>query len=130
MFVTAGGSYVAVVLVVEDDVFIREIAEMMIQEWGHQTISASDIDEALLWLRSPQQIDALFTDIYLKDAVLGGCDLAIQAIALRPGLRVLYTTGNTITEKMTALLVEGMQFLRKPYTQNQLQESIKTTLAS
>ena len=120
----------AVVLVVEDDVFIREIAEMMIQDWGHQTLSASDIDEALLLLRSPQQIDALFTDIYLKDAILGGCDLAIQAIALRPGLRVLYTTGNTITEKMTALLIEGTQFLRKPYTQNQLHESIKTTLAS
>ena len=118
----------AVVLVVEDDVFIREIAEMMIQDWGHQTLSASDIDEALLLLRSPQQIDALFTDIYLKDAVLGGCDLAIQAIALRPGLRVLYTTGNTITEKMTALLIEGTQFLRKPFTTVELAERVRALL--
>lgn len=31
---------------------------------------------------------------------------------------------------MTALLIEGTQFLRKPYTQNQLQNSIKATLAS
>lgn len=30
----------AVILVVEDDVFIREIAEMMIQDWGHQILSA------------------------------------------------------------------------------------------
>lgn len=48
MFVTAGGCYVAVVLVVEDDVFIREIAVMMIEEWGHQTLSASDIDEGAI----------------------------------------------------------------------------------
>lgn len=124
-----GDAYVAVVLIVEDDVFIREIAEMMIQDWGHQTLSASDIDGALLLLRSAQPIDAMFTDIYLKDIVLGGCDLALQAVALRPNLRVLYTTGNTITEKMKALLIDGMQFLRKPYTQNQLQASIAQTLA-
>ena len=84
----------AVILIVEDDVFIREIAEMMIQDWGHEILSASDVDEALLLLRSPQHIDALFTDIYLKKSVLGGCELAHQAIKLRPELRVLYTTGN------------------------------------
>src|SRR5471030_3119908 len=106
----------AVILIVEDDVFIREIAEMMIQEWGHQTLTSSDVDEALLLLRSAQPIDALFTDIYLKTAVLGGCELARQAIALRPKLRVLCTTGNSVTDKMKALLVEGTHFLRKPYT--------------
>ncbi len=37
----------AVILIVEDDVFIREIAEMMIQDWGHQTLSASDVDGAV-----------------------------------------------------------------------------------
>ena len=120
----------AVILIVEDDVFIREIAEMMIQDWGHQTLSASDVDEALGILRSPQPIDALFTDIYLKGAVLGGCELALQAIALRPGLRVLYTTGNTITEKMKALLIEGTHFLCKPYTENQLQASVRTMLTA
>jgi len=119
----------AVILIVEDDVFIREVADMMIQDWGHQTLTASDVDEALSILRSPQPIDALFTDIYLKELVQGGCDLALQAIALRPKLRVLYTTGNTVTEKMKALLVEGTHFLRKPYTQNQLQDSVKEMLA-
>ncbi len=102
---------------------------MMIQEWGHQTLSASDIEEALLLLRSDLPIDVMFTDIYLKDAVLGGCELAVEAVAMRPNLRVLYTTGNSVTEKMKALLIDGMQFLRKPYTQNQLESSIAHTLA-
>ena len=129
LVVTAERILMAVILVVEDEVFTREIAEMMIQDWGHQTLSASDVDEALALLRSPQHIDALFTDIYLKTAVLGGCELALQAIKLRPDLRVLYTTGNTITEKMKALFVEGTHFLSKPYTQNQLQHSVEGLLA-
>jgi CheY-like chemotaxis protein len=120
----------AVILVVEDDVFIREIAEMMIQDWGHDTLPASDVDEALSFLRSAQHIDALFTDIYLKNVVLGGCELAHQALELRPTLRVLYTTGNSITDKMKALFVEGTHFLRKPYTQYQLQSSVEELLAA
>jgi len=120
----------AVILIVEDDVFIREIAEMMIQDWGHYTLSASDVDEALSFLRSPQHIDALFTDIYLKTAVLGGCELAHQAIKLRPELRVLYTTGNSVTDKMKALFVDGKHFLPKPYTQHQLQGSVEGMFAA
>ena len=120
----------AVILIVEDDVFIREVAEMLIQDLGHQTLTASDVDEALSILRSLQHIDAMFTDIYLKSLVQGGCDLAQEAIALRPNLRVLYTTGNTVTDKMKALLIKGTQLLRKPYTQHQLQISIGDMLTA
>jgi CheY-like chemotaxis protein len=103
---------------------------MMIQDWGHQTLAACDVDEALTFLRSSQHIDALFTDIYLKTLVQGGCDLARQALALRPNLRVLYTTGNAVTDKMKALLIEGTHFLGKPYTQHQLQNSIRELVAA
>ncbi len=120
----------AVILIVEDDVFIREVAEMMVQDWGHTTLSASDVGEALLILRSVQHVDALFTDIYLKTAVLGGCDLARQAIGLRPQLRVLYTTGNSVTNSMRALFVEGTHCLCKPYTEQQLQDSVEDLLAA
>jgi len=114
----------AVILVVEDDAFIREIAEMTIQEWGHRVLSASDVDEALFELNSSQHIDALFTDIYLKTAMLGGCELAREAIRIRPFLRVLYTTGNFVTDRMKSLFVDGTNCLRKPYTEHQLRNSV------
>ena len=120
----------AVILIVEDEALIREVAEMMIEECGHRTLSASDVDEALLLLRSPQQIDVLFTDIYLKTSVLGGCELAHQAITLRPQLPVLYTTGNLVTEKMKTQFVKGARYLPKPYTQLQLQDSVEGLLAA
>jgi CheY-like chemotaxis protein len=130
LIVTAERVVMAVILVVEDDVFIRQVAEMMIQDWGHDILSASDIDEALLLLRSPQHIDSLFTDVYLNNSVLGGCELAHQAIKLRPKLRVLYTTGNIVTDKMKALFVEGTQLLRKPYTKHQLEDCFAALLAA
>ena len=119
----------ATILIVEDNVFIREVAEMIIQDLGHKTFSAGDEAEALLMLRSPQHLDALFTDIYLKEAVLGGCAVASEAHKLRPDLRILYTTGNSVTEKMRALFTAGSEFLLKPYSPKQLQDSVEHLLA-
>ena len=119
-----------IVLIVEDDAFIREVAEMTIQDWGYGTLSAGSADEALAVLRSAQVVDALFTDISLKTVALGGCELARQAVDLRPGMRVLYTTGNYVTEKLRDQFVAGAQCLRKPYLPQQLQQSLKEILAA
>ena len=120
----------AVILIVEDDVFVRQIAELMIEDLGHTTLSAFELGDALSVLRSPQHIDALFTDIRLKTADLGGCELARQAVKLWPTLRVLYTTGNSVTDRMKALFVEGAHFLPKPYTQDQLQNAVERLLTA
>jgi CheY-like chemotaxis protein len=120
----------AVILIVEDDAFILTIAEMMIQDWGHTTLSAVDEAEALVFLKAPGRIDALFTDIYLRTSVLGGCTLAAEAMSLRHDLRVLYTTGNSITEAMKGLFVSGARCLCKPYTELQLQDSLEGLLAA
>ena len=121
---------VAVILIVEDDTFTREMLEMTLKDEGYQTLSAGDVGEALVLLESARDIDVLVTDIYLKTAILGGCDLARKAIEIRPTLRVLYTTGNFVTAEMEALFLEGTALLRKPYTGRQLQHSLETLLAA
>jgi CheY-like chemotaxis protein len=115
----------AVILIVEDDVLIREITDLMVQDFGYETLTACDFEEAIRYLRSSAKIDALFTDIYLKKSVLGGCELGIEAVKLRPKLPVLYTTGNVVTEAMTDMFVDGKHFLPKPYTQIQLRGSVE-----
>lgn len=120
----------AVILIVEDETLIRMLAERLLQGWGHQTLSAGDVDGALSLLRSPHHIDVLFTDIRLKAATLGGFGLAHEAIKLRPALRVLYTTGNALTDEMQSLFVEGAHHLPKPYMDRQLQDSVEGLLAA
>ena len=120
----------AILLIVDDDVFIRIVAELILKDMGHSTLPASDIDEALLLLRSPQHFDALLTDIRLKAAVLGGCELAHQALVLRPKLRVLYITGNSVTEPMKNSFVEGACSLEKPYAPHQLKNSVEELLTA
>lgn len=120
----------AVILVVEDEVFTRELAGMCIEDWGHAVLFAGNVAEAITHLRSGRVIDALFTDIYLGATVFGGCEVADEGTALRPGLRVLYTTGNTATAQLKSRFVLGSHFLGKPYTPTQLHTSVDGMLAN
>ncbi len=110
----------AVVLVVEDEEQVRVLAQSILHESGHKTLSASTTDEALALIQTTRQIDLLFTDIELsRDVEAGlvhpGLELAQEAVKLCPDLRVLYTTGQSVTDGMKALFVDGAEFLPKPY---------------
>ncbi len=120
----------ALILIVEDEMIVRLVAEMTLQRQGYKTLSAGDVDEAIELLRSPQHISALFTDIYLKTAPLGGCTLAHRALELRPDLKVLYTTGNVATQQMKSLFVDSAHFLPKPYSDDQLRDSMQVLLVA
>jgi CheY-like chemotaxis protein len=121
---TDHGFLMALILIVEDEVFTRQTAEFTIEDLGHGTLLAGDLAGALMHLSASRPIDALFVDIRLDRLALGGYDVANQAIALRPGLRVLYTSGTPLTAGMTDLFVGGGRFLQKPYSPGQLEFSI------
>jgi DNA-binding NtrC family response regulator len=118
----------AVILVVEDEVFIRQAAEWAIEDLGHTPLMAEDLAGALSHLSAAQHIDMLFVDIRLAKLALGGYDVANQAIGIRPDLRVLYTSGSTLTADMSELFVGGGQFIQKPYSPAQLEFSVRKLL--
>jgi CheY-like chemotaxis protein len=110
----------ASILVVEDEAQVLMLAELYLQEHGHETLSASTTTEALAILEREQPIDVLFTDIGLKEDREGGLDLAAQAAEQRPELKVLYTSGQAITDGMKALFVPKSAIIPKPYTVEEL----------
>ncbi len=118
----------ATILIVEDEVFIRQNAGWTIEDLGHDTLSACDLAEALVHLSGSGHIDGLFVDIRLHALAHGGYDIANQATRLRPDLRVLYTSGSYLTDDMQSLFVRGGQFLQKPYSPYQLEFSIAALL--
>ena len=118
----------AVILVVEDDVFIRLNAGSVIEDLGHEAMLASDLAGALLHLSAPGHIDVLFVDIRLHALAFGGYDVANQAIGLRPDLPVVYTSGSPLTDDMTGRFVPGGRFLQKPYSPAELESSFDELL--
>ena len=118
----------AVILIVEDEPFIRQNADWTIGDLGHETLIACDLAEALVHLNGTLHIDALFVDIRLSNLALGGYDVANQAILLSPGLRVLYTSGSPLTADMSDLFVERGAFIQKPYSSSDLETSVGAIL--
>ncbi len=118
----------ATILIVEDEVFIRLTAEWALEELGHHLLTAETVAEALVHLSAVGAIDALFVDIRLHALGLGGYDVADRAIALRPGLPVLYTSGSSLTAEMSDRFVPAGQFIQKPYSPAQLGVAIQRLL--
>jgi CheY-like chemotaxis protein len=122
------GVLMAVILIVEDEVFIRQAAEWTIEDLGHIPLTAANMADALSHLNGAQHIDAMFVDIRLSTLSSGGYDVANQAIGIRPALRVLYTSGRPLTDDMSDQFVDGGRFLQKPYSPAQLALSVAELL--
>src|SRR5215813_5796130 len=80
------------VLVVEDDDDVREFAVRVLRDNGFRVLEAVNAGVALILLEQEIPIEVLFTDIVMPGEP-DGIGLADRAKALRPDLRVLYTTG-------------------------------------
>ena len=118
----------ATILVVEDELFVRQSAEWAVEDMGHVPLMAENLAEALAHLTATAHIDALFVDIRLSDRAEGGYDVANRAVIFHPGLPVLYTSGSVLTDAMKELFVRGGQFLQKPYSIPNLETAIKGLL--
>jgi CheY-like chemotaxis protein len=118
------------ILVVEDEPTVRALSESIIETLGYKTLSAATAREAIALLEQEKSVDLLFTDINIPDGpdAIDGLELARNAVELRPGLHVIYTTGGGKTDGMDALFVEGAVFLAKPFTNDQLIDAVTEAL--
>ncbi len=119
----------ALVLIVEDEIFIRQAAEWTMEDLGHTTLIACDFAQAIAHISATEKIDALFVDMRLSALPFGGLAVASQAITLQPHLRVLYTSGTPLRADIADRFVPGGQFLLKPYSTEQLGASLEQLLS-
>jgi hypothetical protein len=76
--------------------------------------------------RSTTHSPAAQTNVHIERVIGAGQTLSYRG----GGLRVLYTTGNCVTDKLHALFAVGTHFLPKPYTEDQLGVSVQSLLAA
>lgn len=117
-----------VILLVEDDELVLPYAEAQLRSLGYRVITARNGDQALETLQQHPEIDLLFTDVMMPGG-MNGRQLADAAVALRPELRVLYTSGYTENAIIHhGRLDPGVQLLSKPYTRAALARKVRAAL--
>jgi CheY-like chemotaxis protein len=113
------------ILVVEDDATVLALTLDVLTGLGYDVISATNANEALETIRSDTEIDLLFTDVVMPGGV-NGLTLARSAREIRPGLRVLLTSGFVGEGR----IIEGREFplLDKPYEAAVLSATLRKLL--
>jgi PAS domain S-box-containing protein len=116
------------VLVVEDEEMVRSLAVKLLTRLGYEALAAGDGDEALVLAKHHEgPIDLLLTDVVMPH--MNGRELAAKLAELRPGIKVLYTSG--YTQNLIAhhgVLDEGVQLVAKPYSLNTLAARVREAL--
>ena len=111
-----------VVLLVEDELLLREMAADALAERGFAVVAVASGEEALQYLLVGHLADALFTDIHLAGE-MDGSTLVTLARQLRPELPVVYTSGNALPEQIKP--VSGSIFVAKPYNPAAIAQTLK-----
>ncbi|HUG98206.1 MAG TPA: PAS domain S-box protein [Gammaproteobacteria bacterium] len=117
------------ILLVEDDDMVRRYAEGQLVALGYRVIIAGNGPEALAIVRRRDDIDLLFTDVVMPGG-MNGRQLADAVLSIRPGVRVLYTSGyseNAIVHH--GRLDPGVHLLGKPYRRSELAAKVREALA-
>jgi CheY-like chemotaxis protein len=99
----------------------------MLTELGYKVLEAGDAVAAMRILDRTGRVDLLFTDIVLPGE--NGRSLADRALIIRPGLRVLFTTGysrNAIVHQ--GRLDPHVHLIGKPFTFEQLAAKVRDAL--
>ena len=116
------------ILVVEDDANVRSYSVEALRDLGYHVIEASDGPSAIRLLETKTPVDLLFTDVVLPGGMTGA-QVAAQARELRPGLKVLFTTGyarNAIFHH--GRLDKGVQLITKPFSFTDLAAKVRDVL--
>ena len=116
-----------IVLAVEDDDAVRQIAADALRELGYDVIEAPNGPAALDLLARTDRIDLLFTDLAMPGG-MNGHELAAEALARRPGLRVLLTSAYTDRFASGSAPRAPLRFLHKPYHEHELAAAVRSAL--
>ena len=112
------------VLVVEDDPDLRDVVVLLLTELGCNIVEAEDGHAALRQLDAREDIKLLFTDVVLPHG-MSGPDVAREAVARRPDLKIVFTSGYPDQELgQFGPNGEKPRIIRKPYRKAELAEML------
>jgi DNA-binding NtrC family response regulator len=115
-------------LLVEDEAAILNVGKAMLEELGYTVLTASSPGEALRKFKAhPAEIQLLITDVVMPK--MTGRELAKLISEIKPGLKCLFTSGYTANViAHHGVLDEGVYFLQKPFSMNDLGCKVREAL--
>lgn len=119
-------AYRPIVLVAEDGEGTRQLSCLVLETRGFVCRSAASAEVAMEMIRHDPRIDVVFSDIHFPGPA-SGIDLAAMARQAPFDIPVLLTSG-LAPEYVEEVLPDGVAFLGKPYTPEQLLDAIRMVM--
>jgi CheY-like chemotaxis protein len=115
-----------IILVVDDDADVREVAAETLADAGYQVLEAGTAHDAFKVLQERPDIDLVFTDIMMPG--IDGFKLAGMVRMSNKRTRVLFATGYMDLAQLNPAFVHG-HLLNKPYRPSELVAAVEKVLS-
>lgn len=115
------------VLVVEDELLVREAIADYLQDCGFRVVEAGNADDAIKMLRTEVRIDVVFSDVQMPGS-LDGFDLARWIRREQPNVKIILTSGLARATADSELCADGL-LMAKPYGHGEVERRIRSLLA-
>ena len=115
------------ILLVEDDPRLRRVLSRRLRDLGYDVIEADNGVAARAEIAARPEIALVFTDMVMPGGMTG-LELAQAALAMRPAVKILFTSGYAEPAIAQFGLSAGA-WLKKPYTADELAEKIREILS-
>ncbi len=122
----AGGN--ETILLAEDDVSVRELAQQILEKSGYRVLVAANGREAVsLFARHAADVDLLLLDVVMPD--LGGLEAVELMRRIRPDVPVVFSSGYDDDSIPTgARTLDGVALLHKPFGRDELLRTIRLAI--
>jgi two-component system cell cycle sensor histidine kinase/response regulator CckA len=114
------------ILLVDDEETVRRVTGRLLEKLGYRVKAAADGSEALRIVETGEDFDLVLTDVVMPG--LSGIEMAERLREIRPGQKILFTSGYTTREFGRPPGEPPQPFMPKPFSLEDLARAVRRAL--
>lgn len=121
---TPNNSAAKLILIADDEPFMRHLLQRALKFWGYRTLVAQDGKQAMeIDGQHPGEIDVLLSDVTMPG--INGVQLAAEMTKHRPALKVILMSGFS---HFHVIIQRGWKFIQKPFRISEVKDALDEVL--
>ncbi len=115
-------------LIVDDEIAVIETIFQILGSYAYQLVATTDPHRALEMIETDQKIDLLIADLFMP--AMDGCKLLELSREIRPGLKIVLTTGAASDQEIRRWRRRGEFVVPKPWREREFLGTIEAALGN
>jgi CheY-like chemotaxis protein len=119
-----------IILLIDDEIYIREMSKRLFEKLGYDVILASNGAEGIeIYKNNLDEIDLVILDMVMPE--MTGKDVYKILIEMNPDIKIVFLSGNSKEEVAEYMNITGeIDYIQKPYRLHEISQVLAKTVGN